>query len=228
MRTSHFLKVHLAIFDDMVEKFIEIFMDNFSVFGSSFDICLANLNLVLQHCEETDLVLTQEKCHLMVQGIVLGYRILEKGIEVDKAKVEITQKLPPPSNVNVVRSFLGHAEFYRRFIKGFFFKIAKPLNNLLMKDVPFNFFNDYLQAFETLKTKLTIAPIMQHPIGACLSSSCVMQVFAIGVVLGQRRGKDFQVIYNASRTLNDTQQNYTTTEKKLLALVFLLTNLDHT
>jgi len=58
MRTSHFLKVHLAIFDDMVEKFIEIFMDNFSVFGSSFDICLANLNLVLQHCEETDLVLT--------------------------------------------------------------------------------------------------------------------------------------------------------------------------
>jgi len=55
-----------------------------------------------------------------------------------------------------------------------------------------------------------------------------MQVFAIGVVLGQRRGKDFQVIYNASRTLNDTQQNYTTTEKKLLALVFLLTNLDHT
>jgi len=83
------------------------------VFGSSFDICLVNLRLVLQCCEKTDLVLNWEKCHLMIQEeIVLGHRVSEKGIEVDKAKVEVIEKLPPPTNVKGVRSFLGHAGLY--------------------------------------------------------------------------------------------------------------------
>ena len=98
----------------MVEICIEVFMDDFSIFGSSFDYCLSNLERVLQRCEESNLVLNWEKCHFMVQeGIVLGHKILVRGIEVDKAKIDVIEKLLPPINFKGVRSFLGHVGFYR-------------------------------------------------------------------------------------------------------------------
>ena len=114
-------------------------MDNFSVVGLSFDDCLENLRAMLRRCEETNLVLNWEKCHFMLrEGIVLGHKISAKGIEVDIAKVEVIEKFPPPTSVKGIRSFLGHARFYRRFIKDFS-KIAKPLSNLLMQGVVFTF-----------------------------------------------------------------------------------------
>ena len=134
-----FQKCMMAIFSNMVEKSIEIFMDDFSVIGSTFDECLKNLKLVLKRCVETNLVLNWEKCHLMVrEGMVLGHHIFRKGIEVDQAKIEIIEKLPPFTSMKGVRSFLGHAGFYRRFIKDFS-KISKPLSSLLMQGVPFHF-----------------------------------------------------------------------------------------
>ncbi|KAK9034964.1 hypothetical protein V6N11_077015 [Hibiscus sabdariffa] len=100
----------LAIFSEIVEEFLEVFMDDFSVSGETFDSCLGNLAKVLKRCEEADLVLNWEKCHFMVnEGTVLGHKISSKGIEVDKAKVEVIEKLPPPTNVKGIRSFLGHA-----------------------------------------------------------------------------------------------------------------------
>ena len=103
----------MAIFEDMVRDKIEVYMDDFSVFGNSFDECLDHLELVLQRCEDTNLVLNWEKCHFMAQeGIVLGHKISMKGIEVDEAKIEANSKLPPPSSVKAIRSFLGHAGFY--------------------------------------------------------------------------------------------------------------------
>ena len=108
----------MAIFSDMVEDIMQIFMDDFSVFGTSFDHCLHNLALVLHRCEDKYLVINWEKCHFMVQkGIVLGYRVSSKGIEVDLARIASIDKLPPLKNVKGIRSFLGHAGFYRRFIK---------------------------------------------------------------------------------------------------------------
>ncbi|XP_014511522.1 uncharacterized protein LOC106770213 [Vigna radiata var. radiata] len=132
-----------AIFVEFMEKSIEVFMDDFSVFGDPFQRCLTNLDAVLKRCIQTNLVLNWEKCHFMVtEGIVLGHKISSKGIEVNKAKVEVIEKLPPPSNVKEIRSFLGHAGFYRRFIKDFS-KIGKPLSNLLVKDTPFEMFASF-------------------------------------------------------------------------------------
>ena len=211
----------MAIFSDMVERTIEIFMDDFSVMGNSFDNCLENLRIVLARCEETNLVLNWEKCHFMVQeGIVLGHRISARGIEVDRAKIEAIEKLPPPSSVKGIRSFLGHAGFYRRFIKDFS-QIAKPLSNLLVQGIPFDFDSQCLHAFSVLKDKLISAPIVVAPDWSFpFELMCDASDYAIGAVLGQKREKIFQVIYYASRTLNDAQLNYATTEKELLAIVF--------
>ena len=83
-----------AIFSDFCEKIVDIFMDDFSVYGTSFDDCLSNLDRVLQRCEETNIVLNWEKCHFMVnEGIVLGHKISQKGIEVDNAKVDAIEKM---------------------------------------------------------------------------------------------------------------------------------------
>ena len=207
-----FQRCMMAIFHDMVEKSMEVFMDDFSIVGSSFDNCLVNLDKMLARCEETNLVLNWEKCHFMVkEGIVLGHKISHKGIEVDHAKIDVISKLPPPSNVKGIRSFLGHAGFYRRFIKDFS-KITRPLTQLLLKDAKYEFNDDCLVAFETLKEKLTTAPIVNapnwdHP----YELMCDASDYAVGAVLGQRIDKKFQPIYYASRTLNLAQENYIVT-----------------
>ncbi|XP_012575639.1 uncharacterized protein [Cicer arietinum] len=152
-----------SIFSNMIEKHIEVFMDDFFVFGSSFDNCLINQSLVLERGEKSNLVLNWEKCHFMVRkGIVLGHRISHKGIEVDKPKVEVIEKLSPPTNEKGIRSFLAHNGFYRRFRKDFS-KVAKPLTNLLVKDTPFKFNEDCLNVFNILKHKLITAPIITAP-----------------------------------------------------------------
>ncbi|KAA3469701.1 Retrovirus-related Pol polyprotein from transposon 412 family [Gossypium australe] len=116
----------MAIFSDMVEKFLEVFMDDFSVFGDTFESCLKNLKLVLYRCEETNLVLNWEKYHFMVyESIVLGHKISH---------------------------FLGHARFYRRFSKDLL-KISKPLCTLLEHNRTINFDEICLKAFEELKSK---------------------------------------------------------------------------
>jgi hypothetical protein len=140
----------MVVFSEFIEEIVEVFKDDFSVYGKTFVDCLANLDKVLRSCAVVDLVLNWEKCHFMVkQGIVLGHVISERGIEVDKAKVEMVEQLPPPMDVKSLRSFLGHAGFYRRFIKDFS-KITKPLTHLLQKDVVFYFDEKCLAAFRTI------------------------------------------------------------------------------
>nr|GEU52538.1 reverse transcriptase domain-containing protein [Tanacetum cinerariifolium] len=154
-----FQRCMMAIFHDMIEKTMEVFMDDFSVFGDSFSSCLSHLDTMLQRCEDTNLVLNWEKSHFMVkEGIVLGHKILKNGLEVDRAKVNVIAKLPHPMTIKGVRSFLGHVDFYRRFIQDLS-KIARPMTHLLEKETPFVFSKDCIDAFETLKKKLTEAPI---------------------------------------------------------------------
>nr|GEX70559.1 reverse transcriptase domain-containing protein [Tanacetum cinerariifolium] len=205
------------------------------VFGNSFETCLSRLDKILQRCEDTKLCLNWEKSHFMVkEGIVLGHKISRNGIEVDKAKVDISRngievdkakvdvitKLLHPTTVKGIRSFLGHVGFYRRFIKDFS-KISRPMTHLLEKDTPFIFSEDCIKAFQTLKQKLTEAPILIAPNWDLpFELMCDASDFAIGAVLGQRYEKHFRSIHYASKTLTEAESNYTTTEKEMLAVVY--------
>ena len=156
------------------------------------------------------------------QGIVLGHIISSRGIEVDKAKIELISKLPPPTNVKTVRQFLGHAVFYRRFIKDLS-KIAKPLYKLLEKDDKFVWERECQESFEVLKSHLTTAPLVRAPNWQLpFEGMCDASDLAIGVVLGQREDGRPHVVFYASKTWNEAQRNYTTTEKELLAVVYAL------
>ncbi|GJU69919.1 reverse transcriptase domain-containing protein [Tanacetum coccineum] len=149
----------------------------------------------------------------IIEGIVLGHKISKSGIEVDRAKVDVIAKLPHPTTVKGVRSFLGHAGFYRRFIQDFS-KIARPMTHLLEKETPFVFSKDCIDAFETLKKKLTEAPILVVPDwNLPFELMCDASDFAIGAVLGQRKMKHFQPIHYASKTMTEAQIHYTTMEK---------------
>nr|GEX36067.1 reverse transcriptase domain-containing protein [Tanacetum cinerariifolium] len=187
-----FQKCMLAIFYDMVEKTMEVFMDDFL-----------------------------EKSHFMVkEGIVLGHKISKNEIEVDNAKIDVITKLPHPTTVKGVQSFLGHASFYRRFIKDFS-KISRPMTHLLEKDTLFNFSKDCIKAFQTLKKKLTEASILITPNWDLpFELMCDASDFSIGAVLGQRHEKHFRPIHYASKTLTEAKSNYTKMEKEMLAVVY--------
>nr|GEX64926.1 reverse transcriptase domain-containing protein [Tanacetum cinerariifolium] len=210
----------MAIFHDMIEKTIKVFMDDFSVFGDSFQSRLSYLDRMLKRCKDTNLCLNWEKSHFMVkEGIVLDDKISKQGIEVDKAKVDVITKLAHPTTVKGIRSFLGHAGFYHRFIKDFS-KIARPMTQLLEKDAPFVFFSEFVDAFRTLKTKLCEASILialnwDMP----FELMCDASDFAIGAVLGQRQDKHFRPIHYASKTMTEAESKYTTTKKEMLAVV---------
>ncbi|GJT50279.1 reverse transcriptase domain-containing protein [Tanacetum coccineum] len=187
-----FQRCMIAIFHDMIEKKMEVFKDEFSVFEDSFSTCLSHLEKMLKRCKDTNLVLNWEKGHFMVkEGIVLGHKISKSGIEVDQAKVDVIAKLPYPTIVKGVCSFLGHAGFYRRFIQDFS-KIARPMTHLLEKETPFFFSKECIETFNTLKRKLNEAPIFIAPDWDLpFELMCDASDFAIGAVLGQRKNKHF-------------------------------------
>jgi hypothetical protein len=134
-------EVKVASLEELIEPNLE---DDAQFFTDEVDkdegpTDLENLDNVLQRCEEKHLVLNWEKYHFMVgEGIVLEYLVSERGIEVDRAKIEVIEQLPPPVNIKGIQSFLGHCGFSSRFVKDFS-HIARPLTNLLAKDVPFEF-----------------------------------------------------------------------------------------
>jgi len=180
-------------------------MDDFSVYGKTFDDCLENLDKVLQRCEEKYLVLNWEKCHFMVrEGIVLGHLVSERGIEVDKAKIELINQLPPPVNIKGNRSFLGHCGFYHRSIRNFS-QIAWAMTRLLAKDVLFEFDDECLESFNILKGALTSAPIIQPPDWSLpFEIMCDASDYAVGAVLGQTKDKMHHAIAYASKTMKKT------------------------
>ena len=157
---------------------------------------------------------------MVTKGIVLGHIISATGLEVDQAKVSIIRNLTPPTTVKGIRSFLGHAGFYKRFIRDFS-KIARPLCRLLEKDTKFYFDESCQNSFEEIKSRIVEAPIMAKPDWNMeLEIMCDASDFAMGAVLGQKAEKVLKAINYASKTFNEAQENYSTTEKEMLAIVF--------
>ncbi|RDY04928.1 Retrovirus-related Pol polyprotein from transposon 17.6, partial [Mucuna pruriens] len=186
---STFQQCMISIFSDLLHYCLEIFIDEFTVYVK---------------CIDTNLVLNFEKCHFMVtEGIVLRHLISSRGIEVDKSKIDIITSLPNPASMQKVRLFLGHAGFYRRFIKNFS-KIALSLSNFPGVEDP-----TYI-CIDSPSTKLGLM---------CDASNSSLEA-----VLGQRVevGKKSHVITYVSRTIDSAQLNYTTIEKELLAIIFAL------
>nr|GFA61545.1 DNA-directed DNA polymerase [Tanacetum cinerariifolium] len=194
-----FQRCMMAIFHDMIEKTMEVFMDYFSVFGDSFSSCLTSLDKMLKRCEETNLVLNWEKCHFMCkEGIVLGHKISKFGIEVDRAKVNVIAKL-------------------------------HHLNTVKEKETPFVFSKECVDAFNTLKKKVTEAPILVVPDwNLPFELMCDASDFTIGAILGQRKTKHFQPIHYASKMMTEAQIHYTTTEKECSPSYMHLKSFSHT
>nr|GFA19140.1 reverse transcriptase domain-containing protein [Tanacetum cinerariifolium] len=192
-----FQRCMLAILHDMIEESVKVFMDDVFVFGESFNNCLNNLDKMLQHYRDAHLILNWEKYHFMVkEGIVLGHKVSSAGLEVDKAKINVISKLPSPTNIKGVRSFLRHVSFYRRFIKDFS-KIGRPLTKLLEKDTSFEFSDECQKAFKILKEKLTCAPVIVSPNwNLPFELMCYASDFAVGAVLGQKDADHLSRIEN--------------------------------
>ncbi|GKA83068.1 reverse transcriptase domain-containing protein [Tanacetum coccineum] len=221
----------MAIFHDMIEETMKVFMEDF--FGSSGDSfcssCLSHLDKMLKRCKDTNLVLNWEKYHFMVkEGIVLGHKISKFGIEVNKAKVDVIAKLPHPTSVKGVHSFLGHVRFYRRFIQDFS-KIARPMTHLLEKDTPFIFSKECIEAFNILKKKLTVAPILVAPDWDLpFEIMCDASDYAVGAVLGQqfdviirdKKGAENLAADHLSRLENPHQDDVFTAKKPLISSRF--------
>ena len=207
----------MAIFSDFIGESMEVFMDDFSVFGPSFDACLEHLTQILD---------VWEKSHFMVrEGIVLGHLVSSKCLEVDKAKVEVIQDLALPKSIRKLRSFLWHVGFYRRFIQDFA-KVSKPLTSLLCKEKDFIIEEQGKHAFMQLKQALVEAPILQRPNWDLpFEIMCDASDFAVGAVLGQRINKKPTAICYASKTLADAQLNTRLRRRSCWRLSLLWRNL---
>ena len=175
----------MAIFSDFLGDSLEVFMDDFSVFGDDFESYLAHMTKILEVCVKKRLVLSWEKSHFMVrEGVVLRHLVSGKGLEVDKAKIQVIQNLPLPTTLRDLHSFFGHVGFYRRFIQDFA-KVSKPLTTLLFKDKEFVIDKEGEHAFNLLKLALIEAPILQSPNWDLpFEIMCDTSDYVVGAVLG--------------------------------------------
>eukprot|EP00253_Pinus_taeda_P026016 PITA_26016 len=175
---------------------MEIFMDDFTPYGVSFKEAIQNLEKVLNRCIQAHLSLSTKKCHMMMtEGVVLGHFISSQGIQVDPSKIQVIENLPIPKTQTEVRSFLGHAGYYRRFIKKNS-KIASPLFVLLMKNAEFKWINLCEKTFDALKHQLSTTPILRGLDWALpFHISTDALVTAIGAVLGQQENHLPYAIY---------------------------------
>jgi hypothetical protein len=177
----------LGIFFDLVNESLDIYMDDFTPYGDTFDMALANLEKVLKHCKETHIYLSTKKFHMMMdEGVVLTHYISSVGIHVDHAKIKVILKIPPPKLEKEVRSLLGKTGYYHCFIENYS-RITSPLFALLSKDTKFIWNDKFQTALTNLKKRLFEAPILRGPDWTFpFHISLDSLDTAIGVVLGQQ------------------------------------------
>ena len=206
-----------------------VYLDDIIVFGKTFEETLKRLRTVMERLEAASLKLKPSKCKWFQRSMTyLGHVVSGEGIKCDPEKVSQVVNWPMPTTVTQVRGFLGLASYYRKFIPSFS-DLAGPLTNLTRKDEPFNWTENCQGAFEALKSKLTTAPVLSYPMpeeGLFILDTDASNR-SIGAVLSQEQGGEERVIAYASHTLNCSEQNYCTTKKELLAVVYFVEYFRH-
>lgn len=216
------------VFAGLTYQSVLTYLDDIITFGRTFDELIQRMDEVFSRLRAANLKLHTKKCHLFRQRVeFLGCTISEKGIEVQQDKTDAITEWPTPVNLSELRSFLGLAGYYRRFVPSFSI-IAAPLFVLTRKGHQFEWRDEQANAFEELKKRLTSPPILGAPTPDGTFSVCVdASGEGLGVVVEQNQNGIDRVIAYASRTLTPSERNYCTTRREILAVVFALKKFRH-
>src|ERR1700686_4656636 len=223
-----FMNLMQSVFSKYLDEFVIIFLDDILVYSKSFDEHLKHLECVLQTLRQHKLYAKSSKCEFSKNELsFLGHVINSDGIKMEPSKVDAVSKWPQPKNVHDIRSFLGLAGYYRRFVKDFS-KIASPLTELLHKSKKFQWTDEQEQAFQTLKVAVSSAPVLIVP-DPKLAYTVLTDAsgYAIGAALCQDHGNGLQPCAFLSRKMNDHERNYAVHEQELLAIVHALREWRH-
>lgn len=210
-------------------KIAVLYLDDIVCFGKDFASHLSNLKEVFEKLSKAGLKLKPKKCHLMQKEIsFLGHVVSREGVRTDPMKISSIKEMPRPKTVTQVRSFLGLASYYRKFIENFS-KIAKPLFDLTKKDKKFIWSEDCENSFQELKTRLMSAPILAFPQvdGSNFILDTDASAYAIGAVLSQVQDGKERVIAYGSRCLDKAERNYCVTRREMLAVVYFTKYFKH-
>lgn len=207
-----------------------VYLDDVIVYSRDFNEHVERLREVFQRLRQAGLKLKPKKCHLLRPSVpYLGHVISAKGVSTDPAKVDAVKHWRQPANVTEVRSFLGLASYYRRFIQDFA-EIAAPLHRLTCKspERKFNWTPECEHAFKDLKQKLVTAPVLAFP---CFDGEFIVDSdasdYGLGAVLSQKQDGHEKVIAYASRVMEDREKRYSVTKKEMLAMVYAIKHFRH-
>jgi transposase InsO family protein len=221
---STFMRLMNEVLRAFIGRFVVVYFDDILIYSSSLEDHLNHLRAVFDALRDARLFGNLEKCTFCTDRVsFLGYVVTPQGIEVDKAKIDAIQSWPTPTTVTQVRSFLGLAGFYRRFVKDFS-TLAAPLNELTKKDVPYVWGAAQEEAFLILKDKLTHAPLLQLP---DFNKTFELECDASGIGLGGVLLQDGKPVAYFSEKLSGPSLNYSTYDKELYALVRTLETWQH-
>jgi hypothetical protein len=215
-----FMNLMQIIFQNHLDDFVIVFIDDILIFSKTESEHIKHIEKVLTLLRENRLYAKKSKCEFMKQKVsFLGHEISSDGISMESSKVKAIQEWPAPKDVSDVRSFLGLAGYYRKFVKGFS-EIAGPMSDLLRKDISFSWGSEAQKSFERLKTAITTAPVL-----IIVDPSLPFRIesdssgYAIGAVLLQDQGKGYQPIAFMSKKLLPAEKNYSVHEQEMLAIV---------
>lgn len=217
-----FQRIMTQVLEGLVGKICFVYIDDIVIYGQSLNDHLANLDKVLDRLRVNKLKVKPSKCHFLKESInYLGYVISQNGIKMDPQKTEAIRNFIPPTNEKKLKSFLGLAGFYRKYVPNFSI-IAQPLHNLLKKDVVYEWDSKCQQAFEMLINVISHDIVLQFPnFDNHFYLTTDASNFGIGAVLSQKDEKGYdRPLAFISRSLNAAEKNYSTTEKECLAIVW--------
>ncbi|KAF8054210.1 hypothetical protein N665_1335s0001 [Sinapis alba] len=214
-----FMRLMNEVFHDYLDQFVIVFIDDILIYSRREEDHKEHLRKVLERLRDRKLFAKFSKCRFWKREIgFLGHRVSEQGVSADPEKIAVVEGWPRPTTASEIRSFLGLAGYYRRFVKGFS-SIAKPLTKLTGKDVPLVWDEKTEEAFNKLKEALTTAPVLTLP-----QPGKIYDVYtdASRVGLGCVIMQENKAIAYASRQLKKHEENYPTHDLEMAAVVFAL------